>query len=51
MRQANATRERPVVLIHGLWLLPSILGELGRAYSSRSATRPLTPDWPDEPKR
>ena len=46
---ANASGTRPVVLIHGLWVLPSswanwveLISQVGYA--------PLTPDWPDDPQ-
>src|SRR3954454_8831787 len=45
---ANASGGTPVVLIHGLWLLPSSWA--ARAdFFEQAGYAPLTPDWPDEP--
>jgi non-heme chloroperoxidase len=46
---ANAAGNTPVVLIHGLWLLPSSWA--GWADLVRQAGySPLTPDWPGDPE-
>ena len=49
VREANATGRRPVVFVHGLWLLPSswdrwltLFGDAGYA--------PLAPGWPGDPE-
>ncbi len=47
---ANASGKKPVVFVHGLWLLPSNLGPVGRASSQRPAGYcTLSPGWPDDP--
>jgi non-heme chloroperoxidase len=45
---ANASGDTPVVLIHGLWLLPSSWDRWGQLFSE-AGYAPLTPDWPDDP--
>jgi hypothetical protein len=49
VKEANASGRRPVVFVHGLWLLPSsweqwaeLFGEAGYA--------PVSPGWPDDPE-
>lgn len=46
---ANASGKRPVVFVHGLWLLPSSWGNWVDFYS-QAGYAPLTPDWPDDPE-
>ena len=45
---ANASGETPVVLIHGLWLLPSSWDKWADFFK-QAGYAPLTPDWPDDP--
>ena len=45
---ANASGKRPVVFIHGLWLLPSSWDRWADFFSE-AGYAPLTPDWPDDP--
>jgi pimeloyl-ACP methyl ester carboxylesterase len=45
---ANASGSTPVVLIHGLWLLPSSWANWVDFYT-QAGYAPLTPDWPDDP--
>ena len=47
--RANASRMRPVVFIHGLWLLPSSWDRWATVFEEAGYT-PLTPGWPDDPK-
>lgn len=52
MRQvehANATKLQPVVLVHGLWLLPSSWDRWARLFEDAGYTA-LTPGWPDDPE-
>src|SRR5262245_32707583 len=46
---ANASGNTPVVLIHGLWLLPSSWASWVDFYT-QAGYAPLTPDWPDDPE-
>jgi pimeloyl-ACP methyl ester carboxylesterase len=46
---ANASGDTPVVLIHGLWLLPSSWANWANFFK-RAGYAPLTPDWPDDPE-
>jgi non-heme chloroperoxidase len=46
---ANASRNTPVVFIHGLWLLPSSWANWADFFSE-AGYAPLTPDWPDDPE-
>jgi pimeloyl-ACP methyl ester carboxylesterase len=46
---ANASRNTPVVFIHGLWLLPSSWANWGDFFK-QAGYSPLTPDWPDDPE-
>src|SRR5512133_3658058 len=46
---ANASRNTPVVLIHGLWLLPSSWANWADFFK-QPGYAPLTPDWPDDPE-
>ena len=45
---ANASGNTPVVLIHGLWLLPSSWASWVDFFK-QAGYAPLTPDWPDDP--
>jgi non-heme chloroperoxidase len=45
---ANASGNTPVVLIHGLWVLPSSWANWTEFFA-RAGYAPLTPDWPDDP--
>ena len=46
---ANASGHTPVVLIHGLWLLPSSWANWADFFK-QAGYAPLTPDWPDDPE-
>ncbi|MET0715699.1 MAG: alpha/beta hydrolase [Mycetocola sp.] len=46
---ANAAGNTPVVLIHGLWLLPSSWANW-REFFKQADFAPLTPDWPGDPE-
>ncbi|MEU4823569.1 alpha/beta hydrolase [Actinomadura citrea] len=46
---ANASHNTPVVLIHGLWLLPSSWANWVEFFK-QAGYAPLTPDWPDDPE-
>ena len=46
---ANASGNTPVVLIHGLWLLPSSWANWVDFFE-QAGYAPLTPDWPDDPE-
>ncbi|WP_448638945.1 alpha/beta hydrolase [Geodermatophilus sp. URMC 63] len=45
---ANASGRTPVVLVHGLWLLPSSWSDWAD-FLEQAGYAPLTPDWPDDP--
>jgi pimeloyl-ACP methyl ester carboxylesterase len=45
---ANASGNTPVVLIHGLWLLPSSW-DAWAEFFTQAGYAPLTPDWPGDP--
>src|SRR5262249_55857513 len=45
---ANASGKTPVVLIHGLWVLPSSWANWVDFFE-QAGYAPLTPDWPDDP--
>jgi non-heme chloroperoxidase len=47
--RANATDRRPVVFIHGLWLLPSSWDRWATVFE-QAGYAPLTPGWPDDPQ-
>lgn len=49
IEKANATGRRPVVFIHGLWLLPSSWDRWATAFEE-AGYAPLTPGWPDDPQ-
>jgi pimeloyl-ACP methyl ester carboxylesterase len=46
---AKASGNTPVVLIHGLWLLPSSWANWADFFQ-QAGYAPLTPDWPDDPE-
>ena len=46
---ANASRRIPVVLIHGLWLLPSSWANWAQLFEEAGYAA-LTPGWPDDPE-
>src|SRR3954452_14199148 len=46
---ANSSGDTPVVLIHGLWLLPSSWANWADFFE-QAGYAPLTPDWPDDPE-
>src|SRR5262245_15386633 len=45
---ANASGNTPIVLIHGLWVLPSSWANWVDFFA-QAGYAPLTPDWPDDP--
>jgi pimeloyl-ACP methyl ester carboxylesterase len=45
---AKTSGHIPVVLIHGLWLLPSSWANWADFFK-QAGYAPLTPDWPDDP--
>jgi non-heme chloroperoxidase len=49
VERANATGRRPVVFVHGLWLLPSSW-ERWAAVFEEAGYAALTPGWPDDPQ-
>jgi non-heme chloroperoxidase len=49
IEQANASRRRPVVFVHGLWLLPSSWDRWAQ-YFDEAGLAALTPGWPDDPE-
>ena len=48
IQAANASGDTPVVLIHGLWVLPSSWANWADFFK-QAGYAPLTPDWPDDP--
>jgi pimeloyl-ACP methyl ester carboxylesterase len=48
VERANATGLRPVVFVHGLWLLPSSWDRWAALFEQAGFTA-LTPGWPDDP--
>ena len=46
---ANASGNTPIVLIHGLWVLPSSWNNWVD-YFEQEGYAALTPDWPDDPE-
>jgi pimeloyl-ACP methyl ester carboxylesterase len=46
---ANKSGTTPVVLIHGLWVLPSSWANWAEFFK-KAGYAPLTPDWPDDPE-
>jgi non-heme chloroperoxidase len=49
IEKANASGRRPVVFIHGLWLLPSSWDRWATLFEE-AGYAPLTPGWPDDPE-
>src|SRR5207253_10616384 len=47
--RANASGRKPVVFIHGLWLLPSSWDRWAALFEDAGYTT-LTPGWPDDPR-
>src|SRR6476646_10095724 len=48
IERANATTATPVVLIHGLWVLPSSWQRWAALFEEAGYVA-LTPSWPDDP--
>jgi pimeloyl-ACP methyl ester carboxylesterase len=48
VERANTTGRRPVVFVHGLWLLPSSWDRWAAMFEAAGFTA-LTPGWPDDP--
>src|SRR4051794_24944186 len=48
VEKANSSGRTPIVLIHGLWLLPSSWNNWVE-YFEQEGYAGLTPDWPDDP--
>jgi non-heme chloroperoxidase len=46
--EANATGRRPVVFVHGLWLLPASWDRWLEVFRA-AGYAPLAPGWPDDP--
>src|SRR5689334_22770439 len=49
IKKANASGKRPVVFIHGLWLLPTSWDRWAAVFEDAGYTA-LTPGWPDDPE-
>jgi pimeloyl-ACP methyl ester carboxylesterase len=49
VERANDTGKRPVVFVHGLWLLPSSWERWARHFEEAGYVA-LTPGWPDDPE-
>jgi len=49
VEKANASGRTPVVLIHGLWLLPSSWNNWVEFFEQEGYAG-VTPDWPDDPE-
>jgi pimeloyl-ACP methyl ester carboxylesterase len=49
VEKANASGRTPIVLIHGLWLLPSSWDSWLEYFHQEGYTG-LSPDWPDDPE-
>jgi non-heme chloroperoxidase len=49
VEKANSSGRTPIVLIHGLWLLPSSWDNWVD-YFEQDGYAALTPDWPDDPQ-
>jgi non-heme chloroperoxidase len=47
--EANSSGKRPVIFIHGLWLLPSSWDRWADVFAE-AGFAPLTPGWPDDPQ-
>jgi len=48
VERANSLNKRPVVFVHGLWLLPSSWNRWTEMFEAAGYTA-LTPGWPDDP--
>jgi len=48
VERANSLNKRPVVFVHGLWLLPSSWNRWTEMFEAAGYTT-LTPGWPDDP--
>lgn len=49
VERANTTGKRPVVFVHGLWLLPSSWERWAQRFEEAGYVA-LTPGWPDDPE-
>jgi len=49
VERANTTGLKPVVFVHGLWLLPSSWDRWAKVFEEAGYTA-LTPGWPDDPE-
>jgi non-heme chloroperoxidase len=49
IERANASNARPVVFVHGLWVLPSSWDNWADFFE-QAGYAPLTPEWPDDPE-
>jgi pimeloyl-ACP methyl ester carboxylesterase len=49
IERANSSGRRPVVFIHGLWLLPSSWDRWATVFDE-AGYAPLKPGWPDDPE-
>ena len=49
IERANASGKTPVVLIHGLWLLPSSWDKWAEVFEEAGYAA-VTPSWPDDPE-
>jgi non-heme chloroperoxidase len=49
VKRANSSGRKPVVFIHGLWLLPSSWDRWAAVFKKAGYTT-LTPGWPDDPE-
>ncbi len=48
VEQANSSGKRPVVFVHGLWLLPSSWDRWAKRFEAAGYCT-LSPGWPDDP--
>src|SRR3954452_19774053 len=48
LARANASGKRPIVFIHGLWLLPSSWDRWRTVFEAAGYTT-IAPGWPDDP--
>src|SRR3954462_14157629 len=49
VERANSSGKRPVVFVHGLWLLPSSWDRWGELFEEAGYV-PVKPGWPDDPQ-
>ena len=49
VERANATGQRPIVFVHGLWLLPSSWDRWAKVFEEAGYVA-LAPGWPDDPE-